>query len=140
MLIPPNSLQITPEKYLLALNCTTFISLIRSVDLRHLVNDTETRYTILAPNDDVFNVLGISSLPERGSEELKNLLQYHFIPGKWTPKELEDGLLLKTELAEEGLNGERQVLPVDVGAGDPKKKHQGGAIRFGGAGIIGEPS
>jgi solute carrier family 25 (mitochondrial carnitine/acylcarnitine transporter), member 20/29 len=139
LLIPPGALQITPEKYLLALNCTTFISLLRSVDLRHLVNSTEKHHTILAPSDDILSVLGEASLPEPGSDDLKRMLEYHFIPGKWTPKQLEDGQLLPTELKEEGLKGDRQVLPVDVGSGDPKK-NQGGSIRFGGAGVIGEPS
>ncbi|KAG2023062.1 carnitine/acyl carnitine carrier [Coprinopsis cinerea AmutBmut pab1-1] len=138
LLIPPDALQLTPEKYLLALNCTTFVSLLRSVDLRSLVNDTEKHYTILAPNDDIFTILGDSDLPEPGSDELRKLLQYHFIPGKWTPKKLEDGLLLETELKEEGLGGGRQVLSIDVSSGDPKKK-QIGPIRFGGAAVIGEP-
>ncbi|TFK30800.1 carnitine/acyl carnitine carrier [Coprinopsis marcescibilis] len=133
LLIPPNTLQITPEKYLLALNCTKFISLLRSVDLRHLINDTSKEYTILAPNDDIFTALGESNLPEQGSDELKRLLQYHFVPGKWTPKELEDGLLLETELVEDGLGGSRQIVPVDVGSGDPGKKR---TIRFGGVGVI----
>ena len=55
LLIPPNSLQITPEKYLLALNCSKFISLLHSVNLTGLVNDTEAKYTILAPQDDIIS-------------------------------------------------------------------------------------
>ena len=80
LLVPEGSLKLTPEKYLLVLNCTTFVSLLHSVDLNSLVNDTETPWTILAPKDDVIELFGDDNLPERGSEELKKLLQYHFIP------------------------------------------------------------
>ncbi|KAF5323619.1 hypothetical protein D9611_005763 [Ephemerocybe angulata] len=138
LLIPPNALKLTPEKYLLALNCTTFVSLLHSVDLTPLINDTDPEYTILAPTDDIMSILGGSDLPERGSKELRRLLQYHFLPGRWTPKKMEDGLLLETELIEDGLAGGRQVLPVEVDLGDPKKKTSR-HITFGGAGVISEP-
>lgn len=138
LLIPPNALKLTPEKYLLALNCTTFVSLLHSVELTHLINDTEPEYTILAPTDDIFSIFGDSDLPERGSEDLKRLLRYHFIPGRWTPKRLENGSILETELVEEGLDGGRQVLAVDVDPEDPKKKHSR-SIAFAGVGVIGEP-
>ncbi|KAJ2919313.1 hypothetical protein MD484_g1154, partial [Candolleomyces efflorescens] len=138
LLIPPNALQLTPEKYLLALNCTTFVSLLHSVELTSLINDTDPEYTILAPTDDIFSILGDSDLPERGSEELKKLLQYHFLPGRWTPNRLENGTLLETELVEQGLGGGRQVLSVDVAPEDPKKKRPK-SISFAGAGVIGEP-
>lgn len=139
MLIPPDALKLTPEKYLLALKCTKFVSLLHSVNLTPLINDTDPHFTILAPTDDILTVLGESDLPERGSEELKRLLQYHFLPGRWTPKKLEDGLLLETELIEEGLGGGRQVLAVEVQDEDPKKKvprH----VTFAGAGVVSEPS
>lgn len=136
LLVPPGSLQLTPEKYLLVLNCTTFVSLIHSVNLTHLINDTEAKWTILAPRDDVIDIAGGSDLPERGSEELKRLLQYHFIPGRQPPKKLKDGMLLETALEEPGLANKSQVLGVEVSPqlkGDDEP-----AIRFGGAGVIGE--
>jgi solute carrier family 25 (mitochondrial carnitine/acylcarnitine transporter), member 20/29 len=138
LLIPPGALQLTAEKYLLALNCTTFVSLLHSVDLASLINDTEVKYTILAPQDDVLSIHGDGELPERGTEELRKLLQYHFIPGKWTPAKLEHGMLLETALEETGLDGGRQVLGVQVSPDE--KKPSGKSIKFGGAGIIGEPS
>ncbi|KAJ7169731.1 hypothetical protein C8R46DRAFT_1162488 [Mycena filopes] len=130
-------LEITPEKYLLALNCSSFVSLIHSVNLTGLVNDTEARYTILAPGDEVLALFGGEDLPERGSEDLKKLLQYHFIPGTWSPKKLDDGMLLETALVEDGLNGGRQVLSIGVTAGEKKKEDK--SIRFGGVGVIGDP-
>ncbi|KAG6832275.1 hypothetical protein H0H92_003508 [Tricholoma furcatifolium] len=137
LLMPPDALQLTPEKYLLALNCTTFVSLLHSVGLNTLINDTDAEYTILAPSDDVLSVYGDQDLPEKGSVELKRLLQYHFIPGKWTPEKLVDGMLLETALEEEGLGGQRQVLGVDVSS--EGKKLVDKTIRFGGAGTIGNP-
>ena len=138
LLIPPGALQLTAEKYLLALNCTTFVSLLHSVDLVSLINDTEAKYTILAPQDDVLSIHGDGDLPERGSDELRKMLQYHFIPGKWTPKKLEDGMLLKTALKEPGLGGGQQVLGVHVSA--DKNKPSDKSISFGGTGIIGDSS
>lgn len=139
LLLPPGTLQLTPEKSLLVLNCTTFVSLLHSVDLTSLINDTEAKVTILAPRDDVLSVLGGGELPERGSLELKKLLQYHFLPGKWTPKKLEHGMLIETALVEEGLDNGRQVLGIEVSQED-KKKPDEKTIRFGGAGVIGESS
>ncbi|KAF9527800.1 FAS1 domain-containing protein [Crepidotus variabilis] len=138
LLLPPGALQLTPEKYLLALNCTKFVSLLHSVNLTHLINDTDTKYTILAPRDDIIATLDDPTFPQPGSEELKRLLQYHFIPGNWTPSKLKDGTLLKTALKEPGLNYTSQVLPVEVQT-DDKKKAAEMRIRFGGAGVIGDP-
>ncbi|KAG0704336.1 hypothetical protein DFH29DRAFT_981461 [Suillus ampliporus] len=138
LLVPPGALQLTPEKYLLALNCTSFISLIHSVNLTHLINDTETSYTILAPQDDVLSLFEHTGLPKQGSDELKRMLQYHFLPRKWTPEKLVDGMLLESVLREPGLDDGRQVIHVEVnddGKKDIAPKH----IRFGGAGTIGEP-
>jgi solute carrier family 25 (mitochondrial carnitine/acylcarnitine transporter), member 20/29 len=137
LLIPDGTLQLTPEKYLLALNCTSFVSLLHSVDLTYLINTTSSKYTILAPRDDVLNLFEDGDLPEKGSEELKRLLVYHFIPGRWTPKKLKDGMLLETALEEAGLDGGRQVLDIKV-SDDLKGNDR--HVRFGGAGTIGEHS
>ena len=138
LLMPPGALQLTAEKYLLALNCTTFVSLLHSVDLASFINNTATKYTILAPQDDVLSVYGDGDLPDRGSDELRKLLQYHFLPGKWTPEKLENGMLLETALEEPGLGNGRQVLKVQVSPDEHKPSNK--SIRFGGAGIIGESS
>jgi solute carrier family 25 (mitochondrial carnitine/acylcarnitine transporter), member 20/29 len=132
LLIPPGAFQLTPEKYLLALNCTSFVSLLHSVDLTGFINNTEAKYTILAPADDVLSVFGDEELPKKGTEELKKLLQYHFIPGRWIPKKLRHGMLVETALQEPGLDGGKQVLAVEVS--DDEKW----SVRFGGAGVIGD--
>ncbi|KAH7885923.1 hypothetical protein F5I97DRAFT_1809627 [Phlebopus sp. FC_14] len=137
LLLPPGALRLTPEKYLLALNCTSFVSLLHSVNLTHLINSTDKKYTILAPNDDVLSLFIKNGLPASGSAELKRMLKYHFIPGLWTPKKLDHGMLLETELREVGLDDGRQVLQIEVHDRemiDAQLRH----VTFGGAGVIGE--
>ncbi|KAJ7596876.1 hypothetical protein C8J56DRAFT_882521 [Mycena floridula] len=137
LLIPDGAIQITPEKYLLALKCTTFVSLLHSTDLTSLINDTTTKYTILAPSDDVLNLFDTAEIPEPGTAELKKLLQYHFIPGQWLPKKLDDGMLLSTSLEEPGLGGGQQVLKVAVGTNE--KVSTSKSVSFGGVTVIGDP-
>ncbi|KAI0271409.1 hypothetical protein BC834DRAFT_818064 [Gloeopeniophorella convolvens] len=139
LLIPEGALQLTPEKYLLTLNCTSFISMIHSVELTHLINDTDAEYTILAPQDDVISAFGDEQLPEKGSDELKRMLKYHFLPGRWTQKSLKDGLLIETELEEPGLNGRPQVLEASVSSRSKSLAEVSPSISFGGASTIGEP-
>lgn len=180
ILLPAGSLALTAEKYLLALNATKFVSLLRSANLSHYVqtspeSPTNNRsYTILAPRDDVLfddswsthpriNQWdgGWTSLPPTGSEALRQVLQYHVVEGKLLPKDLEDGMLLGTELrSEKLLKGHRQRLSVTVtdsgdGSGDGGKKKKGkkgrggggdddkngnADIGFGNANVIAEPS
>lgn len=137
LLIPPGAFNITPEKYLLTLNCTSFVSKLHSVGLTSLINGSEEQHTILAPSDEVLELFKDDDLPEEGSEELKRILSYHFLPGRWTQKKLKDGMLVETALQESGLNGGRQVLDIKVSDGDEKHK-KGGNIRFGGASVIGD--
>ncbi|TFY65143.1 hypothetical protein EVJ58_g2169, partial [Rhodofomes roseus] len=139
LLVPEGALQLTPEKYLLTLNCSSFVSMLHSVDLASLVNDTEAEWTILAPSDDVMNLFGDDgSMPNNGTEELRRMLRYHFLPGKWAPDKLKDGMLLETALEEVGLDGDRQVLSVEVSGNGAKVDNKGKSVRFGGAGTIGD--
>ncbi|EPT03894.1 hypothetical protein FOMPIDRAFT_1058263 [Fomitopsis schrenkii] len=140
LLVPEGALRLTPEKYLLTLNCSTFVSMLHSVHLESLVNDTDAVWTILAPGDDVMNLFGDGgSMPGNGTEELKRTLQYHFLPGKWGLDKLKDGMLLETALEEDGLSGDRQVLAVEVSGHDTKADTKSKSVVFGGAGTIGDP-
>ncbi|BGP23935.1 fasciclin domain containing protein [Rhodotorula toruloides] len=164
LLLPSGSLMLTAEKYLIALDATHFVALLRSVNLSHYVQvpsneqgtviDTprppplsvnlpqrplsvadeppkpkKERYTILAVKDDVLahRVSGNSALssldspisngrplPPAGSEALRELLEYHIVSGQWRPSELEDGMLVGTELRTQSLGGERQRIMVGV--------------------------
>ena len=134
LLMEEGSLKLTPEKFLLALNCTRFVSLIRSVNLTSLINDPKANYTVLALTDDVMALLGDSELPGEGSDELRHVLQYHFIPGRWTPNKMKRKMLLKTELKEPGLDGERQVIDIEVTHDRALSKDT--KVRFGGVGTV----
>jgi solute carrier family 25 carnitine/acylcarnitine transporter 20/29 len=140
LLIPEGSLRLTPEKYLLTLNCTNFISMIHSVNLTDFIKDADTEYTILAPQDDVLSAYGDDDLPEKGSDNLKRLLKYHFLPGRWTSKSLKDGLLIETKLDEPGLAGKAQVLEASINHEDKRHVQSAPSISFGGASTIGDPS
>lgn len=136
LLIPEGTLQLTPEKYLLAFNCTTFVSLLHSTNLTELVNKTDSSNTILAARDDIIGLYDEpEDLPPAGSDELRRTLEYHFISGRYTPKHLKDGMLLETVLHEEGLGGDPQV--VAIGVDEPAKKQRD--ISFGGASVLSEP-
>lgn len=153
------------------MNATRFVSLLRSVNLSHYVQIPtdqpstlkKTSYTILAPKDEVLTSSSSSSfgsnwrwwnsLPEAGSQALKEVLEYHIVSGKWTFEEFEDGMLVGTELRSKGLKGGRQQLAVSVHSGDDsfiitgedfvKVKDEGrkkkGIVGFGGASVIGDP-
>jgi len=134
LLVPESSLKLTPEKFLLALNCTRFVSLLHSVNLTSLINNPHAHYTVLAPADDVMSLFGDSDLPEKGSDELKRALQYHFIPGRWTPNKMKHNMLLETELKEPGLDGGRQVIDIEVT--HDRTLSKGTKVRFGGIGTV----
>jgi solute carrier family 25 (mitochondrial carnitine/acylcarnitine transporter), member 20/29 len=143
LLLPPGALEITPEKYLLALNCTSFVSLLHSVNLTGFINKTEPEWTILAPRDDVLSMFAAmdGDLPEKGSDALKRMLQYHFLPGRWVRSKLKDGILLKTALEEPGLAGGKQVMDIEVIESDKdgKRDQVDWRVRFGGASVVGDP-
>ncbi|KAF8755931.1 hypothetical protein RHS01_04861 [Rhizoctonia solani] len=109
----------TAEKWLLALNATVFVGMLREAGLDSYVNGSgkDKEWTILAPADDVLNdILRKRDLNLFGSikDELKTLLRYHVIPGILEPKDLVDGQLVGTELRPDSLKGERMRLKVDV--------------------------
>lgn len=152
LLLDPSIFKLNAEKYLLALNATSFVSLLRAANMSHYVDDDHDGqpWTILAPQDGVFTIgsdhqVILSALEEDGPPvdmtELKRMLEYHFIPGKIKPDDLDDGSLLGTELREDGLKGGRQVLEVDVhgsGPGGRVARQGNGEIGFGGAMVIGD--
>lgn len=129
------------------------------------------QWTILAPTDDaieyfeLWNGPGMLSLepqsaavsfddgdapgdvvkpnpPPPDNSPLAALLKYHVVPGKVSPKTLEDGMLLATELRTAALGGERQRLHVEVSGrskAHPEWDLDAGEIQFGGAMVVGSP-
>ncbi|KAJ9118158.1 hypothetical protein QFC22_004062 [Naganishia vaughanmartiniae] len=124
----------SPEKLLLSLNATRFVSLLRMANLSetYTAKHPDRPYTFLAPTDDVLERMdrwGQGSWLRKWEatshhrtntaavdEQLINVLRYHILPGKLSLKDLKDGLLLETELQTERLGGHRQRIKVDVGA------------------------
>lgn len=152
LLLPYGSLALTPEKYLLALNATKFVSLFRENGLPHLLqsspyNETNNgSYTILAASDDILDRMlasPFSALPPAGSRELSETLQYHVLQGKYTPEDLRNGQLVRTMLTPPELARQPQRLAVSVshGKGDKETeaKHKEMEIAFGDARVIAEP-
>lgn len=146
LLLPAGSLALTAEKYLIALNATRFVALLRSVNLSNyvqlpardsLLSPSPVPYTILAPRDDVFDtdsngvthmrtLAGWNALPPMGSDALKEILEYHILAGRWKVDQLKDGMLLGTELRGSLRKGARQMLPVSVSVGrNPKDGFSG---------------
>ncbi|CEL53914.1 hypothetical protein RSOLAG1IB_06696 [Rhizoctonia solani AG-1 IB] len=141
----------TAEKWLLALNATVFVGMLREAGLDSYVNGAakDKEWTILAPADDVLNdILRKRDLNVFGSikNELRTLLRYHIIPGILKPEDLADGQLLGTELRPDSLKGDRMRLKVDVVSGKTGvvgTQREGGMgngdLAFGGANVIAEP-
>ncbi|GAA5841472.1 hypothetical protein JCM11251_007151 [Rhodosporidiobolus azoricus] len=207
LLLPSGSLALTAEKFLIALDATKFVALLRSVNLSHYVQipsdqpgtvfdssplppiadstsqpqvhltvakdggkEKKGRYTIIAVKDDVlgpatsptvssqdlsFFSSGVRNghrLPPEGSEALRELLAYHIVNGQWHPHDLEDGMLVGTELRTDALRGSRQRVTVGVqgskgsrGEGWSRSKgkkgdeDEQGSISWGGATVVAEP-
>lgn len=161
LLIPDgdNPLQLTPEKYLLALNCTKFVSFFRQVNLSstYLTNQfSDKSYTILAVRDDVLWATSWSSsssirpiessvdrLHTNDTQDLKKSLTYHVIEGKYLVDDLHDGMLLRTELQFQGSSTSKQRIPVSVSSSDAQglllrsKSSKSPIIGFGGANVVG---
>ncbi|KAK9709770.1 hypothetical protein K7432_008799 [Basidiobolus ranarum] len=128
MILPPGFL-FNAKKYLLALNYTNFVNMIIDEGLEELITDINQPRTILAPPDHVLNV-EVFNLPPKGSKELKDMLKYHIVPGKYAINDLSSGQLLETEMKSDLLRGASQKTQV---------KKDGDNISFNDIGISGEP-
>lgn len=130
LLLPPDfKLLNSPEKLLLSLNATRFVSLLRLANLSetYTARHSERAYTFLAPTDEVLERmerwvtrdwdLAVTAVGQEAQvmDVLKEQILYHILPGKLSLKELKDGALLETELKAEGLGAGRQRIKVDVG-------------------------
>lgn len=140
LLLPPGALSLTAEKYLIALNATRFVGLMRSVNLSHFIqipsnSEGDKSFTILAPRDELLSSGEWdgrwNSVPPEGSLELKELLEYHILEGKRTVDKLRDGQLVATELKSWERDGDRQMLEVSVAKGGV-----GHNLGFGGANVV----
>lgn len=150
----------SPEKLLLSLNATRFVSLLRLANLSetYTARHSDRPYTFLAPTDDVLERMEKWAIQDRDlvahdadrsavsardgyvMDMLKEQILYHILPGKLLLKELENGALLETELAGSGLAGGRQRIKVDVGPLDSGSDAMSiGDIKIGDGVLTAEP-
>jgi hypothetical protein len=136
--IVPSELIFTARKYLIGMNATKFVSLLDEYGLSNYIDDPSRKCTFLAPSNEAFEEV------DYASGNFTKLLLYHILPQAWLPKDLDDGLLIDTELIEHKLNGSAQKLKVAVENEDGSipiilKPKDGKSITFGGAFVNGEP-
>ncbi|CAG8511934.1 19460_t:CDS:2 [Racocetra fulgida] len=119
-------------KDLLAHNATKFVSALIKYRLHHYIEDLETPYTILAPQDDYYD----SSIFENlGSEDLK----YHILPGKYKIHDFKDKMLVKTELITEELRNKSQRISVSVKSTWANEQKGDILLAFNEVYVIGDP-
>ncbi|CAO3658233.1 unnamed protein product [Umbelopsis ramanniana] len=136
--IVPSELIFTARKYLIGMNATKFVSLLDEYGLSNYIDDPNRKCTFLAPSNEAFEEV------DYASGNFTKLLLYHILPQAWLPKDLDDGLLIDTELIEHKLDGSAQKLKVAVENEDGSipmnlKPKDGKSITFGGAFVNGEP-
>ncbi|EJU00030.1 hypothetical protein DACRYDRAFT_23561 [Dacryopinax primogenitus] len=139
-LFPVERLALTPEKTLVALNATAFVRMLHRANLTHYINGSGAsagqNYTILAMRDD--DIARPEDDPDEDDPDapgnqnrtLAKRAAYHILSGKLRRDDLKDGMLVRTELREEGLSGNRQRLKVSL---------PGVGLTWGDARVIGEP-
>jgi solute carrier family 25 carnitine/acylcarnitine transporter 20/29 len=147
LLLPPHfRLLNSPEKVMLSLNASRFVSLLRQTGLSD--NFTSTNHlngkrTFLVPTDDVLEGTAQWLLSTVGGAKIGDTLKYHILPGLHTPDDLVNGDLLPTELRTKRLGGAQQRLRVRLS----EEMRQGGTetrgppsdITFGDAYVTAEP-
>ena len=116
-----------------AISDPTFSILVEALTKTNLVDvlDGETMYTVFAPTNEAFGLLlddlGISSLDDIPTEDLKSVLLYHVLGGKMNSSALTTGYYSSMSEKEDGyyysiyfnkdnlkLNGSATVVSVDV--------------------------
>lgn len=127
MLLPHGDLGMTPEQYLLALNATKFVSLIRQAGLESYISQDPHKvppdsksgpFTFLVPSNEAlerwdaqFNNLSKKKALKFGTL-LREMLLYHILPGH--QRALHNSSLPVTELRPSGLSGAAQRMRVHI--------------------------
>ncbi|KAI8383020.1 FAS1 domain-containing protein [Blakeslea trispora] len=124
-----DSIVFDTRKYLFGLNATKFVSLIDSYGLGRFLNKGTNNITILAPTNEVIDEDAIPN------NQKTPWLSYHLVQGAYSPSELSDRMLLKTEFNSSQLFNEPQRLFVSVGKSKEETMENTNAlvksIRFG---------
>jgi len=126
----PKSLTWNTRKYLIGLNGGKFVSALEKNGLESYLSNTKTSYTFLVPHDELID----DWTPDFQSKDLKKLLKYHIVEGKWRVDDLRNSSLIKTELSGKELKGHKQRASVSVEDQDGKVN-----IQFNDASVIRGP-
>lgn len=137
--MPFGDLGMTMEKYLLALNATAYVTLMKRAGLQHYINQDPHEpprmgapkgpFTFLIPSNAALD-RWILSIPSGNDDisHLREMLLYHILPGNHHT--FDKSSLLSTELYPAGLQGQAQRLPVSFTSGH---------VSFGAIQPVGEP-
>lgn len=148
LVLPFGDLDMSIEKHLLALNASKFVDLVYSAGLEHYINrpahhqsDGMEPFTFLAPRDDVIEtwlqMSSVSGMKAPKGPTLEEVVRYHILPGLIRPTDLEDGMLLGTELSNWKLRQGRQRMPVQVDDTMTSSDRKGnGDVGFGDANVL----
>ncbi|CAG8619562.1 737_t:CDS:2 [Racocetra persica] len=128
----PNAISFNAHKYLCGLRATKFVSALIKYRLHHYIEDLETPYTILAPQDDYYDGSIFENL---GSDTLK----YHILPGKYKIHDFKDKMLVKTELITEELRNKSQRISVSVKSTWANEQKRDILLAFNDVYVIGDP-
>ncbi|KAN0066009.1 hypothetical protein ACQY0O_000101 [Thecaphora frezii] len=166
MILPFGDLDMTVEKYLLALNATKFVQLFHDAGLEDYIQRPprskpgKEAFTFLAPRDDVIDEWmrfhhrsaaleteqRLDWIDSHGDGDgdgktptLQEVVKYHVLPGLVRPKDLTDGMLLGTELRDWKLRQGRQRIPVQVDDEAASRRQGNGDVGFGDANVLREP-
>jgi len=147
LLLPPHfKLLNSPEKVMLSLNASRFVSLLRQTGLSDnftSTNHVNGKRTFLVPTDDVLEGTAQWLLSTMGGAKIKDTLKYHILPGLHTPVDLVNGDLLPTELRSMRLGGAQQRLRVrlsqEMRQGETESPGPPSDISFGDAYVTAEP-
>ncbi|KAI8985447.1 FAS1 domain-containing protein [Pilobolus umbonatus] len=143
-LVPQNKdtfIKMDARKALAGMNATDFVDLFDNNDLGDYLNtDGTEKWTILAPpNESLDN--------DTPNNDIKSWLKYHIVRGKYTPDDLEDGQMLKTESHDRLGSNYQQILDVHITDQDPNifKDHSDRvntmkqSIQFGRSAVLDDP-
>ncbi|RKP37459.1 FAS1 domain-containing protein, partial [Dimargaris cristalligena] len=122
--IPPESLVFTTEKYLVGLNATRFVNLMRDNGLSDYltVPQGDSPLTVLAPTNEAFDTY-MDGLPAPGTWQLREFLLYHLLSAQYPLDTLPNGEFLASCLEPDEMAGRAQL----VYATKDKQSDQGGA-------------
>jgi len=96
MMVPTKTV---PENAMGAKNLTTLVAAVKAAGLVETLNGPGP-FTVFAPTNDAFDKLPKGTVDEllkpENVDKLKGILTYHVVAGKYTSKDLKDGMTLTT--------------------------------------------